>query len=800
MSENDVKNGETPEFHDDTYQELKTDKEKIRTCLGMYISKAGTEGAMHLLHEIFNNAIDEIVNPHSPATKADVTFDEEGCVFTVTDNGRGIPFDKLSGVFSRMHTSTKYVRTTEWSKGQSGRNGVGTVVVSSLTDYMSVADYRDYQCKIIEFKDGELSERPISRINKDEHGLSVKFIPSEKYLGSIDITADMVEEYFRQISYVMPQDMTVNLSLKKKGDEKFHTRKYTYQGLDSDVQFQSAQLEFPPVSVSYISDNFDLLLSFSYDKTIDDSVVDSYCNYIHTTEGGTHEVAAQRAICDYFTREAKRLDPNNKFEVTYDDCKKGLVMCVNCRHVDPAFEGQHKSRASNKDVLVDGRRGLNDALYKYFLSDNMTLRKVVNYLRQIAKIRLEAHKIKGIAVKKPTNFLDDADIKGFTNISDRNYSGYKELLITEGNSASGAILNARNPKNQAVFIVFGVTNNVYGLSDNQLLQKQTFRNLVTILGCGIGKDFDINKLKYDRIIIFTDADVDGSNITSLLLCFFFLFMRPLIEEGKIYKAVPPLYLFDKKSLKKIYNGNEWAFDKNEYYDLFNSIVCDSIEIAIPDEDDSIQTLRKSDAMKWMQMNSEYLLELNNLSKRSACDPVILEHVCWDIIISMNNELKFKSLIEKEFDELKYDANDKSITGSYQGEFISLIVDSLFIKIAKRFMKLLSENPSFIVYAKNRKEKDSEFVKMTIGEFLSTMNSEFNVKIEQRFKGLGEADPALLFVTAINPKQRKLIRMTVDDVKEAATTFELLHARTNDMREERRNLLDSVEISYADIDN
>lgn len=495
---------QTSTYHDDIYQELKNERDQIRTCLGMYISRAGTDGALHLLHEVINNNIDECVNPHSPANKIDVTFNEELCEITCTDNGRGIPFDKLVDVCTKKHTSTKFVRTYDWSKGQSGRNGVGMVVVSALTDYMSVTTYRGYEYKAIEFKDGILTEHPICKSKKEEHGLCVKLIPSEKYLGEIDITMDMIEEYLRQLSYVIPEDIQINLYERKSEEEKPHLRKYTYQGLGADVNYLSSSTEFSPVDVSYISDNFDLIAAFSYDKTVEDTVVDSYCNYIHTTEGGTHEVAVQRAICDFFTRESKRLDPNNKFEVIYDDCKKGLIMCVNCRHVNPAFEGQHKSKASNKDVLQEGRKGINDALTQYFSENNGLMRKIIGYLRQIAKIRLEAHKIKGITVKKPTTFLDDANIKGFTNISDRNYSGYKELLLTEGISASGAIMNARNAKNQAVFIVFGVTDNVYGLTVPQLLQKETFRNLIQILGCGVGNDFDITKLKYDRIVIFTD--------------------------------------------------------------------------------------------------------------------------------------------------------------------------------------------------------------------------------------------------------------------------------------------------------
>jgi len=277
-------------------------------------------------------------------------------------------------------------------------------------------------------------------------------------------------------------------------------------------------------------------------------------------------------------------------------------------------------------------------------------------------------------------------------------------------------------------------------------------------------------------------------------------MRPLLEQGKIYKSVPPLYLFNKRSLSKFYNGNEWAFDKYEYYNLFNNIVTSNIELAIPDQDNNIITLKKPSEMEWLRLNSEYLLELKNLTKKSACDSNIVEYVCWLLLKSNNDDLNFKILLENAYDELSYDPDNYSISGSYNMNSITLIIDRIFKRNAVRFMKLLSENPSFTVYSRERKNKDEEYRKFSIGEFLELMQKQFNIVIEQRFKGLGEAKPALLFTTAINPKQRKLIRMNIEDVKAVASTLELLHGKSSEMREARRSLLEDTEISYADIDN
>lgn len=395
---------------------------------------------------------------------------------------------------------------------------VGLVVTAACSSYFSMTSYRGNESKTIEFIDGKLKEGKVTKLKTPQYGLVVKFIPSSKYLqGEVNLESYMIEDYLRRMSYIIRDDIKINLLmftknikkkdyLNKKPDVNI---KYRRQGLAENVKYLSQTLEFNPVEVSSVSDDFDLELSFSYDKTIDDTIVNSYCNYVNTTEGGYHETVAQRAICDFFCREAKKLDPNNKFEVTFEDCKKGLIYVVNCRHVNPAYEGQHKSRVSNRDVLESGKRMLTDALYKYFNNNNALLRKIISYLRTIAKVRQEAHKIKGVTPKKQTTFLDDNEIPMWYPLADRNWNGYCELIVAEGDSAAIAVDNARNSQYQAIFGLMGVVNNTHGLTPEKVIATcKVFRNFVTLIGTGIGKKFDITKMKYHKIIIESDADAD----------------------------------------------------------------------------------------------------------------------------------------------------------------------------------------------------------------------------------------------------------------------------------------------------
>ena len=671
-----------------------------------------------------------------------------------------------------------------------------------------------------------MKEHPIVKLKKDKHGTQTIFVPSKKYLGNFKITVDMVEDYLRRLSYIMPPQMKIKYTSKNKRG-KIVENTYKYLGIGADVEYLSQTLMFSPIViqmkepvVNEKEEAIQMDMAFSYDSTLDDMVIDSYCNYVSTKEGGYHEQACQRAICDFFSRQAKQLDPNNKYEITYDDCRKGLIVVVNCHHTNPQFEGQHKSKVDNKDIATEGRQLMYQELTKYFDSNNALLRRIIQYLRQVAKIRMESTKIKTSVLKKPTTFIDDAETPTFRNVSDRNSKGYKELLLTEGDSATGAVDSARNVKFQAIYGITGVVANTYGMKLSRVVESQ-FKSFIKVLGCGIGKDFDINKLRWNAIIIQTDADADGNNITSLLIVFFACHLSEIIKAGRLYKSVAPLYLLNTEKSKKIYKGKDYMFDKKEYMRTTYKIASENLDIGLitpktkkdlVNGNGKFDELNKKEKMAWLETTAQYLPELNYLAKRTGCDRYIteLEYICYFMSItdpfdSDEGMSRFMELVHSKFRELTYNIDTQSITGSINKESFTLIVDEIFQKMASRMIRIMKEQSAFYIACKNKNAsindpKSDDWDRMTLGEFLTMVEGKYSVVIEQRFKGLGESSADLMFRTMMNPKTRKLIRITMKDVEDAMETLKILHGDSAEMREMRRKILDEADITLDDIDN
>lgn len=815
---------ETPKIKDDKYTYIDSEIEQIRIASSMYVGAGEFTGAMHLLNEIVANSIDECSNPSSMGNTIWVTFIEKECKFTVEDNGRGIPPDILFDVISKKHYSTKFDRA--FNKYSGGQNGVGTTIAAALSDHYFVRSTRDGQCREVYMNNSQVVDGGFKKTKPDKHGLYTEFVPSQKYLGKFVIKVEDVDDYLRRLSYVMPKKVKIKyLSINKRGKEVAKT--VTYQGIASDVEYLGQNLEFSPITISVPEvtietengddEFFSMVFAFSYDRTVDEPIIDSYCNYLHTKEGGTHEQAAIQTIATFFSRQAKILDPNAKYEVTTDDCRKGLILAVNCSHSNPKFEGQHKSKVDQRDIIQYGKKPALEALNKYFETNNSLLRRIVQYLRQIAKIRLEAHKIKSVTLKKPTTFLDDADMKVFKNISDRNYTGYKELILSEGVSAIAAVDSARNVKCQGMFAITGVVANTYGMPLEKVMQIPTYAALVKVLGCDIGPKFDINKLRWSAICCSCDSDVDGSFITSLLCVFFATHMPEIVKRGLLYRIEGPLYRISDKTAKK-YNGDvDYIFDKKDYYKIFHKIVAENLKVAavIPKAKSQMvkgtgemTELSKKDLIKVLNATVQYLSELRTLEKRSACPANILEYICYFMEASRNAKdpmAEFEDLMSKKFPELHYDSQYESIMGAVDGINVTLIVDNIFKKMADRFMQMIRDLPTFYVLVKNRNAKDTDptpddWDLMTFGQFMEMADKSFNVPIEQRYKGLGESDASMIFPSMMNPKTRKMVRITMEDAEEARKTIELLHGDSEAMREARRKLLHDANITLEDIDN
>lgn len=800
----------TTKFHDDEYVQLSDEFEQIRTCIGMYISYRGTKAAIHLFKEIFNNALDECVNTNSPADTVKVYFDEALGEIMILDNGRGIPFEVMKATITEKHTSTKFGR--KFNVDSAGENGVGLKVTAALSDYFEATSYRGKESKTIIFRDGKMEEPPIKKEKKEQHGFLVRFRPSPKYLGEINMTKDDICDWLRCMSYICPKGITMQLYTMRKGSETCDKTEYTHEGLAADISYMAESMEIPPIELhtSQEGDNVEnemkLDVAFTYDKTTDNEVIDSFCNYVHTIENGEHVSGVESAICSFFVREGRKMDQNAKYEILYEDCKKGLILAVNCRTVKPDFGGQVKEKVTNPTIRTDARKLIVKELDNYFLDKQNVLKKIIDYLRKIARIRIEASGIKGIDVKKPSSWMDDAVIASYFPIADRNSKGYKELIIAEGVSAGGAILAVRNPEYQAVLEMKGVPFNAYTATLQRTLQNEVFRQLVKVLGCGVGADFNIAHLKWNRIIIMTDSDVDGFNITSLVCAFFVKHMPQIIEEERLYKSVPPLYSLARTAKNRKYTKKDFIFDKKEYFDLQNQIIADNVILQKVYEDDDGEiryiNLTKKESLEFLEKNQMYGYYLKNLHKKTACPTMVLEVICWElvqpeIVLEAKWEIPFKKKIEKDFPEMTFDTTTHSLSGSLHGDMVTVIVDSIFMKNAKKFINVLINNDNLYVRFTNKNEPES-MIMCTIGDFLEATGQRYNVEIAQRFKGIGEVPEELLFRSTLNPALRKLIKVTMDDPLKADETFNILHGDSTS--DERKKLIEGDWLTLEDLDN
>lgn len=789
-----------PKYKDDTFVTITNEFEQIQKCVGMYISSGGTTGAIHLFKEMFNNALDECVNENSPANIIDVIFDTKTQQLTVSDNGRGIPFDKMVEVCTKKHSSTKIGELHKFNKKSAGCNGVGLTVTVAFSDYFSMRCNRGKETKFIEFDKCELHEGEVEKLKKETYGTTVSFVPSKKYLGEFNITDDDLLTWFRHMSYILPSDVTIKYA-SMTGDEVNFTRVYEPSTLAENVKFLSltdSTLEFEPIEFSMVTEDLDLSFAFSYDKALSDEIVESYCNYVITVDGGYHVLACKRALIEFLVKAAKMADLESKYEVIPDDVRKGLIMAINCSYANVILGGQTKSKVENKEIVSDAKPILIKAMTDFFSTNNALLNTIIKYLRQMAKIRLEACKIKGVKPQKTMTIFDEADIRDYFGVSDRNSKGYKELIITEGKSAAGAILNVRNPKFQAVYTTSGVMTNCCELPLTSIIKSRVPHDLAEILGVEIGPNANLNNLRFDKVICMQDADADGYNIKSLVCMYLLVTMPQLVEEGRLYTGLPPLYTLSDTAYKKYkkYLDKPFIFDKHEYQNLIAQIISDNVSIMVDSENGFVE-LKKGEIKSWLKLNRLYLDTLDAASKSLACNSDVIEHVCNEIVVCSMDMTKFKKHLEKIFPEMTYNEKTKNLEGIYKYEKYSLIVDDITTGMLSKMIKLMAENPGLIVKYKN-KNTDEKYTTATIGQCLRAILSKYDVDISQRYKGLGEVKPQLMFYSTLNPKVRKLVRLTMEDREQVLREMRILHGEK--FAEERRQILLNMELDPDDIDN
>ncbi|XIK18911.1 DNA topoisomerase (ATP-hydrolyzing) subunit B [Enterococcus faecium] len=519
--------------------------EAVRKRPGMYIGSTSSEGLHHLVWEIVDNSIDEVLAGF--ATKIHVIIEKDNSI-TVIDDGRGIPVDiqaktgrpAVETVFTVLHAGGKF--GGGGYKVSGGLHGVGSSVVNALSTQLDVKVYKEGNVYYQEYRRGAVVDDLKIIEQTDRHGTTVHFTPDpEIFTETTEFDFSKLATRIRELAFL---NRGMRISIEDKREEEPVINEYHYDGgIKSYVEYLNANktVIFPePVYLEGEQQDIAVEVSMQYTDGYHSNIM-SFANNIHTYEGGTHEsgfkTALTRVINDYARKQ--KLMKENDDNLTGEDVREGLTAVISIKHPDPQFEGQTKTKLGNSEVRTVTDRLFSEHFMKFLLENPSVGRQIVEKGLLASRARLAAKRAREVTRRKGA--LEISNLPGKLADCSSNDSEKCELFIVEGDSAGGSAKQGRNREFQAILPIRGKILNVEKASMDKILANEEIRSLFTAMGTGFGEDFDVSKARYHKLVIMTDADVDGAHIRTLLLTLFYRYMRPIVEAGYVYIAQPPLY-------------------------------------------------------------------------------------------------------------------------------------------------------------------------------------------------------------------------------------------------------------------
>lgn len=519
--------------------------EAVRKRPGMYIGSTSSEGLHHLVWEIVDNSIDEVLAGF--ATKIHVIIEKDNSI-TVIDDGRGIPVDiqaktgrpAVETVFTVLHAGGKF--GGGGYKVSGGLHGVGSSVVNALSTQLDVKVYKEGNVYYQEYRRGAVVDDLKIIEQTDRHGTTVHFTPDpEIFTETTEFDFSKLAIRIRELAFL---NRGMRISIEDKREEEPVINEYHYDGgIKSYVEYLNANktVIFPePVYLEGEQQDIAVEVSMQYTDGYHSNIM-SFANNIHTYEGGTHEsgfkTALTRVINDYARKQ--KLMKENDDNLTGEDVREGLTAVISIKHPDPQFEGQTKTKLGNSEVRTVTDRLFSEHFMKFLLENPSVGRQIVEKGLLASRARLAAKRAREVTRRKGA--LEISNLPGKLADCSSNDPEKCELFIVEGDSAGGSAKQGRNREFQAILPIRGKILNVEKASMDKILANEEIRSLFTAMGTGFGEDFDVSKARYHKLVIMTDADVDGAHIRTLLLTLFYRYMRPIVEAGYVYIAQPPLY-------------------------------------------------------------------------------------------------------------------------------------------------------------------------------------------------------------------------------------------------------------------
>lgn len=556
--------------------------EHVRKRPAMYIGDVSSRGLHHLVYEVVDNAIDEALAGF--CDKIILTINKDGSV-TVDDNGRGIPtgphptekISTLEVVMSQLNAGGKFNRDTYKVSG--GLHGVGVSVVNALSEYLEVEVYRDGKIFYQKYKRG-VAEKPVKETGKvkQKTGTRVTFMPDKEIFKNTVFKYETLEDRLRELAY-LNKDLQINI----KDERTNKNTEFKFKGgLVDFVKYLDEgekTITSKPIFISGERENIQVEIAFQYNDSYSDDIL-TFVNNINTIEGGTHlegfKAALTRTLNNYGLKN--NIIKSEKLTLTGDDFREGLTCVLSAKVPEPQFEGQTKTKLGNSEVKGIVQSIAGEQLSEYLEENPSVAKKILEKCVRAAEAREAARHARELARRK--NALEISGLPGKLADCSLTDPALCELYLVEGDSAGGSAKQGRDRRFQAILPLKGKILNVEKARKNKIYENEEIRTMITAIGAGIGdsEEFNESKIRYDKIIIMCDADVDGSHIRTLLLTFFFRHMKPIIDTGKLFIAQPPLYKI-KKGKSEIY-----AYNDDERDDILKSFKVDKKSVVMDGEE------------------------------------------------------------------------------------------------------------------------------------------------------------------------------------------------------------------------
>ncbi|MEJ2542575.1 MAG: DNA topoisomerase (ATP-hydrolyzing) subunit B [Calditrichaceae bacterium] len=551
--------------------------EAVRKRPAMYIGDVSSKGLHHLVYEIVDNSIDEAMAGYADEIKVSIEKDES---IIVTDNGRGIPVDihkdenkpAVEVIMTVLHAGGKFDKSSYKVSG--GLHGVGASVVNALSKWCSIEIFRNGKIYKQTYKRGIVTSKLEVTGTTKHTGTKIQFYADDEIFKTVHYKFDILANRLRELAFL-------NKNLKIELEDKRYNKSEIYQyegGLSAFVEFLDEtriSVHKPPIYFEGEREETPIQIALNYNNAYTETIL-TYCNNVNTIEGGSHLSGFKSALTrslNYYAQQYNLFKNNDKFSLSGEDVREGLTAVISVKVSEPQFEGQTKTKLGNSEVRGAVESLVNEKLFSYLEENPSVAKTIIEKCANAARAREAARHARELTRRKTA--LESNSLPGKLADCSSNDPDICEIYLVEGDSAGGSAKQGRDRQFQAILPLKGKILNVEKSRLDKILANDEIKTIITALGTGVGSDdFNIEKLRYGKIIIMTDADVDGSHIRTLLLTFFYRYMNELVQQGKIYIAQPPLY--------KIKNGkNEfYAFDENEKDDIIRNLPVEENKVGL----------------------------------------------------------------------------------------------------------------------------------------------------------------------------------------------------------------------------